>query len=193
MELFNKRDLVEGELNLNKKREMSYLEDALKPLIVVFRYIGIKMNPIDNRVLTKRQKYSSLLFVFVMCLANVSSNISFTITAFNVIFNSNYSTDIPELEASSVTGSWNLVLDTITYDILAIGSHAVLLSFRWQSKWKETWKNLQRIETDLKIGDQFIRKCRPIVYGLIAVFFVVYKYIRITTLINNLIVYTLFL
>lgn len=144
---------------------------ALKPLLTLTRWLGIELDP--TRQYSKKWKCLSLLVTFTLFIVNVSCNTFFCGVTFNAMLTLNYSSDITELSSSSVAESWNLILDSLIYTILVIGSHAVLLSFRWLPQWKRMWPNLQQLADCMGNDIKFQKKCRCVVYGLIVTFFIV--------------------
>ena len=177
MVFFKKSTTVTGEDRpLRDEKQPNYLKEGLKPLITLFRCLAIPFDPVNP--FSKRQKYRLIdviykVTMFVLFFINIYTNTLFTITSFNVfLFKTDYSTDIPELAPySSMTDSFNMILQACTFQILVISSHAVLISFLWQSKWKSIWNNLETMAAgNLHNGYQLKKKCLLFNYTLIVLF-----------------------
>ena len=150
--------------SLNKMKVDNYL-NGLKPWLILMRCIGIDL----SNQFSQPKKWFSLLFAFVLFFFNVYTNIYFLLISFDAVSKPRLYSDIPGLVTSSTTETWNLIIDTIIYVILVVGSNCLLLIMTWHSKWKELWRKLEQMASNQIDSSQFQTKCQRV--SLASVFF----------------------
>lgn len=150
------------------KNTTTHFEFCIKPLLVVMRLIGIEFDP-SNAILSSRNSAGlKLSFGLVVFFVNVFAQFIHSVSLLGspVIFTYLHDPDvIPQVITHSPSGLWSTIADLITFHLLVIGSHAVLLSLVWRTEWRRLWKNLQQMgETGDVSSINYTRTCRRIVY-----------------------------
>ena len=135
--------------------------------LVLMRWIGIEFDP--NVPISKTKKHLSFLIALVFFSLNVYSNTSASITTISGEIRWNSSSNVPELS----TYFWSVALYQFDYDLLVVGSHAVLLSLRWRSKWKILWQNFKKMTENVQNTNQLKKKCHTFIFSGFLIFIAV--------------------
>lgn len=149
-------------VKVHQSRNVSHF----KPLLVLFRFFGIELNPFVN--ISCNGKRFRILKEFVLFFLHVFIHLSYTVFLLK--------TDVEhKLMASSTSDSsiWNFIIDYCNYIILAIGVHAIILNLSHSNEWKSLWQNLNQVTKKYGTFEPFRSSCRRIVYSGIILLLVV--------------------
>lgn len=143
-------------------KKNSFYSTCFKPLAIWMQILGIELQPFHSSQSSKTTRfyYCSKFFSFLMFAITVSTNICFISLTFQQEI-------LPQLaindnsDGGSASEFWNLIIDFGSYTVLAIGTHAALLSVPRHCEWKFLWNNLQQLATEY--GQLFHDKSRKIV------------------------------
>ena len=145
----------------------------LKPLFIVFRLIGIELDPF--RKFSKEAEMFSSFISVLMFFANVWSNFYFTVYVFYSLNCYNfpggyYPTTIPQ------SSTWSKLIDFASYDFMVIAVHAALLCLTRKTEWKSLMKNLGNLNQEIGTVTSKMKKRRIVIVGVI--FLITVSYFR---------------
>ena len=158
--------MVLNSLLSQKKEELKFMNAWL----ILMRCLGIQLDPTIQSS-SKCVAFFYRFVSFVWFMANVFSNIYCT-TVFLLPLASN------SRDGHSTGEMLSQVIDSVSFNLIVIVSHAVLLSLCCQSKWRQMWRNLKEMAPkSIDDGHRYRKYRQTVIFG-IAFFVAVSNYVE---------------
>ena len=139
---------------LNRSKSSGMLLQSVRPLLILFRFIGINLDLVDN---PPNGKIRFTFGLFMLAL-----NICTTVSA--VVY---VSSTIEKRNPDFKTFAWNVFIHQVTYLYNSVGTHVSLLKCV-KTCWKDLWAALTEIELRLDLKEEYYRKIRRLcIFGIV--------------------------
>jgi hypothetical protein len=130
------------------------LLQSVRPLLILFRFIGIDLDLVDNPP-NRKIRFTFGLFMLVL---NFCTNLSAVVYV---------SSTTEKRNSDSKTFTWNVFIHQVIYLYNSVGTHVSLLMCV-KTSWKDLWAALTEIEFRLELKEEYYRKIRRLcIFGII--------------------------
>lgn len=129
------------------------------PLLILFRFFGIELNPLIK--LTRNQKCFKSLIEFVVFSLHVFAHMLFTVLSLKIMF---YERKPQNSTIASNSVRWNSIIDFFNFFTLAIGVHALILNLVHRNEWRLLHQNLHKATEEQDYSKPFRSDCRRAVF-----------------------------